>query len=61
MRSQLALVAAVAVLPLGACDRERGPEARATLVDASSSLDPARAAFNAHRGEARFVAVLSPT
>ena len=32
----------------------------ATLTDLKT-LDPVRAAFNAHKGEARFLTLLSPT
>jgi len=37
--------------------------ARAPLVEltASSTLAPIRTAFNAHKGEARFLTLLSPT
>ena len=39
------------------------PGARAPLVDltASSTLAAVRTAFNAHKGEARFLTLLSPT
>jgi hypothetical protein len=39
------------------------PKARAPLVDltASSTLAAVRTAFNAHKGEARFLTLLSPT
>jgi hypothetical protein len=42
---------------------ENKPTARAPLVDltASSTLGAVRAAFNAHKGEARFLTLLSPT
>ncbi len=42
---------------------KESPTARAPLVDltASSTLAAARAAFNAHKGEARFLTLLSPT
>lgn len=33
---------------------------RGTLVDLAT-LDPVRTAFDAHAGEARFIALLSPT
>jgi hypothetical protein len=31
------------------------------LVDLSTSIDPLRTSFNAHRGEARFLTLLSPS
>ena len=39
------------------------PTARASLIDltASSGLGAVRTAFNAHKGEARFLTLLSPT
>jgi hypothetical protein len=33
----------------------------ASLIDLSPSLDALKADFNAHRGEARFLTLLSPT
>lgn len=35
--------------------------ARAPLIDLASSLAAVRTAFNAHRGEPRFLTLLSPT
>jgi ABC-type uncharacterized transport system auxiliary subunit len=74
MRTRLAAAVALA-LSLAGCDRNSAPEqtqpekqpaaARkakaARLVDLSTSLEAARVAFNAHRGEARFLTLLSPT
>jgi hypothetical protein len=42
---------------------EKAEQPRAQLVDltAASTLAPVRAAFNAHKGEARFLTLLSPT
>jgi hypothetical protein len=37
------------------------PTARAPLIDVTASLAPARAAFNARKGEARFLTLLAPT
>jgi hypothetical protein len=56
-------VAAAAALLLGACARpaERRPPAPSKLGDLSASLEAAREVFNAHRGEPRFLALLSPT
>jgi hypothetical protein len=39
----------------------RSEASRATLVDLSTSLAAARTEFNAHKGEARFLTLLSPT
>lgn len=75
MRSQFALlVAAVAVSFVPACDKKSSPapaprvEKEATqarpaskLGDLSTSLSDARAAFNARKGSARFLTLLSPT
>lgn len=49
--------------PAGASPAKGSPAARAPLVDltASSTLAAARAAFNAHEGEPRFLTLLSPT
>ena len=66
---------AALVLSILACDRKtsapdqpsKPPAAilrsTAALVDltSQSSLAPVRAAFNAHKGEARFLTLLSPT
>ena len=43
--------------------REARPKPTAVLVDltASTTLAPVRAAFNAKKGEARFLTLLSPT
>jgi hypothetical protein len=67
-------VAAVLGLLLLGCESKQAPDkgepapvqtpaARAPLTDltAASSLDAVRAAFNAHKGEARFLTLLSPT
>jgi hypothetical protein len=75
MRSQVAVVVASIALTLaGACDKKStsdpAPSAAkdaaqaapaSTLVDLSTSLAPVREAFNAHKGEARFLTLLSPT
>jgi len=71
-----AVVAAVALACAG-CDRTPAPDRqparaapaveprpetpRVTLVDLSTSLGAAREAFNARKGEARFLTLLSPT
>lgn len=75
MRTRFPLLAVAVALSLPACDRGASPD-RATaqkaqeqatrtpaaqLGDLSSSLEAARAAFNAHKGEARFLTLLSPT
>ena len=61
MRNELVLGAAIA-LSLAGCDKKPAP-ARETprLGDLSTSLDAVRAEFNAHKGEARFLTLLSPT
>jgi hypothetical protein len=57
----VATVAAVAAAP--GCEAKAPARATAPLVDltTTSTLAPVRAAFNAHRGEARFLTLLSPT
>lgn len=76
MRTQIAAaVTAVVLSVLGACDKKSGPtpaptsqkdatQATATpskLGDLSTSLAAARDAFNARKGEVRFLTLLSPT
>jgi hypothetical protein len=75
MRRAIPLLALAVALVLPACDRgaspdrapaqktqETEPKAPAVpLGDLSTSLEAARAAFNAHKGEARFLTLLSPT
>jgi hypothetical protein len=73
MRSSVLGAVLASALLLVACDSKKpapekvptkeAPAARAPLVDltASSTLAAARAAFNAHKGEARFLTLLSPT
>ena len=60
MRTTL-LALAIAV-SLSGCDAKK-PGARAPLTDltTASGLGTVRAAFNAHRGEARFLTLLAPT
>lgn len=50
---------ALFVLALAGCSKAPGPAAQ--IIDLSASPDELRTAFDAHRGEARFVALLSPT
>lgn len=75
MRTQLALVlAAVALSLVTACDKKSGsdpapkvekdatqPATASKLGDLSTSLAAVREEFNAHKGEARFLTLLSPT
>jgi hypothetical protein len=73
MRSPVLGAILASALLLVACDSKKpAPEkapaaeasaARAPLVDltASSTLAAVRTAFNAHKGEARFLTLLSPT
>lgn len=74
MRSQVALVVtSIALSLVGACDKKSSPApapeakrdatqaAPSKLGDLSTSLAAAREAFNAHKGEARFLTLLSPT
>ncbi len=74
MRTRFALLAVAVALAVPACDRGRSSDGApattekqatrppaAQLGDLSASLDGARAAFNAHKGEARFLTLLSPT
>ena len=74
MRSQVTVVAAIALLLMASCDKkpshDPAPKAEkdaapaptaSKLGDLSSSLAAAREAFNAHKGEARFLTLLSPT
>jgi hypothetical protein len=68
MRSALVVTAAVLPIALVACrgdrsspsDRTSSPTA-AVLTDLSPSLDEMRSEFNAHKHEARFLTLLSPT
>jgi hypothetical protein len=51
-------------IALTACARDAGPRGEsppAELGDLTHSLEPARAEFNAHRAQARFLTLLSPT
>ncbi len=74
MRSPLVRVAFVAAALLFGCESRnptpeksapaaQKPAARAPLVDltAATSLEAVRTAFNAHKGEARFLTLRSPT
>jgi hypothetical protein len=74
IRFAVAVAAVALALSLSGCDRTSGAEqaqpdrqpaaarkANARLVDLSTSLRAARVAFNAHKGEARFLTLLSPT
>jgi hypothetical protein len=75
MRTRVKVVIGAVALLFSACDSRRSePAEQATpppalantqadgeLVDLSTSLEAARTAFNAHRGEARFLTLLSPT
>jgi hypothetical protein len=74
MRSQLAVVVTAVSLSLVACDKKSNPDpapkadkgaARTAqtskLGDLSTSLAAAREAFNARKGQARFLTLLSPT
>ena len=73
MRSQLVRVAVVvaAALLFGCESKNPAPQppaahepaARAPLVDltAATALEAVRTAFNAHKGEPRFLTLLSPT
>ena len=45
---------------VAACASSRAP-ASATVTDVGPSLEAVRADFDAHAGESRFVALLSPT
>jgi hypothetical protein len=53
----------VALVVLAACESKAPAPAttRAPLVDIDASLAVVRTAFNAHKGEARFLTLLSPT
>jgi hypothetical protein len=63
------IAVAMLVLVAGACkskstasrDAPAAAVAAAKLTDLSGSLDAVRTEFNAHRGEARFLALLAPT
>lgn len=70
--TRLASLLALAVL--AACTTETASPAAPTpvqapasavagdaMVDLSTSIDPLRTSFNAHRGEARFLTLLSPS
>jgi hypothetical protein len=69
-RFAIACAAALGLVAAAGCqqgdDRRPQPGAapvdpRSSLVDLTATLDPLRAAFDAHRGEARFIALLSPS
>ena len=75
MRNQVAVLAAAVALALVGCDKKHSetkeapepiakdsaPSAASPLGDLSTSLADVRAAFNAKKGEARFLTLLSPT
>jgi hypothetical protein len=73
MRTSIALVAAALALTsceskgssrvkeTGSATADRKPSASLVDLTAASALAPVRAAFNAHKGEARFLTLLSPT
>ena len=47
---------------LGPAERvDKRPHAALTDITSATKLDAVRAAFNAHKGEARFLTLLSPT
>lgn len=47
---------------LAACGRDStAAEQPTTIVELDKSLEAVRTAFNAHKGEARFLTLLSPT
>jgi hypothetical protein len=61
------VIFALLVVTAGACKSKAAPShdpsataAAAKLSDLSTSLDAVRAAFNAHKQEARFLTLLSP-
>lgn len=63
MRSPvLSLMSVAAIAAAAGCEARSssGPTTSAPLVDVAT-LAPVRAAFNAHKGEARFLTLLSPT
>ncbi len=75
MRSQVAVVVAAVALCAHGCDKSSSPPKQAQsdataaakpapavqLGDLSTSLAAVRTEFNAHKGEARFLTLLSPT
>ncbi len=74
MRSQVAVLVAAVALSLHGCDKKSAPEQAPRTTDApakaapavqlgdlSTALAAARTEFNAHKGEARFLTLLSPT
>jgi hypothetical protein len=76
MRSQVAVVLAAVTLCLHGCDKTSSPPKQTQsdgagavakpvpavqLGDLSTSLAAVRTEFNAHKGEARFLTLLSPT
>ena len=58
MKTTALLIATVLALPACAIERDKSATG---LTDLSGSLDAVRAEFNAHRDEARFLTLLSPT
>ena len=51
--------AALVLVVLAACSSSRAPAT--PLTDVGGSLEAVRAEFDAHAGEPRFIALLSPT
>src|SRR5258708_22188244 len=60
--ARMAAAVALLIVVIASCrERTAGRLPQSKLVDLSTSLEAARTAFNAHRGEARFLTLLSPT
>ena len=57
--SRLAWIAALGAL--AGCRAIRAPPAAPRVVPLDGSLAPLKAEFDAHRGEPRFIALLSPS
>ena len=60
MFARLTRITFVAALVVGAVACKGKSTSAPKLTDLSTSLDTARVAFNAHKQEARFLALLSP-
>jgi len=58
--NKLALALVLSAVVAG-CKSEASPPAGPGLADLSGSLDAVRSEFNAHKQEARFLTLLSPT
>ena len=61
MSKKALLLFALAVLACRSDSEAKPKPTTASLADLTKSLDAVRTEFNAHKGEARFLTLLSPT